>query len=331
MAVYTDVSDEALACFLALYDLGELHSFKGIAEGVSNSNFLIETDQARFILTLYEARTEAAELPFFIALMEHLATCGINCPLPVKQRNGAALGMLAGKPAALVSYLDGVSVRRPTSAHCLEAGRALAGLHLAGKTFPRARKNDLSISGWRPLATEAGARSDEVMHGLERLIEDELAFLDLHWPQGLPTGVIHADLFPDNVFFLKNKLSGLIDFYFACTDAFAYDLSICLNAWAFETDFSFNVTKARALLKGYEEVRPLDGEEVAALPILVRGAALRFVLTRLVDWLNVPPGALVKPHDPLAYVKRLRFHQRLGTARDLGWEERSAGSRANAS
>ncbi|MBY0612949.1 MAG: homoserine kinase [Beijerinckiaceae bacterium] len=320
MAVYTDVSDEALAAFLDLYDLGDLIAFKGIAEGVSNSNFLLETDRARYILTLYEARTEAAALPYFIALMEHLATHGITCPLPIRQRSGETLGMLAGKPAALVSYLSGVSLKRPAVAHCLEAGEAMARLHQAGATFSMQRRNDLSLAGWRPLFAEAHGRSDSVLPGLEAAILSELDYLEARWPADLPSGVIHADLFPDNVFFLRDKLSGLIDFYFACTDAFAYDLAIALNAWAFEPDFSYNVTKGRALIAGYQRVRRLEPREAEALPILVRGAALRFMLTRLVDWLNVPPGALVKPHDPLAYYKRLRFHQKLGSARDLGYE-----------
>ena len=319
MAVYTDVSDEALDAFLARYALGELHSFKGIAEGVSNSNFLIETDTGRYILTLYEARTEAAELPFFIALMEHLAARGIICPEPIRQRDGTALGALAGKPAALVSYLDGVSLKRPQVPHCREAGEALAGLHLAGQDFSMRRANDLSVGGWRPLAKAAGARANEVMDGLERLIAEELGHLEARWPDALPCGIVHADLFPDNVFFLRGKLSGLIDFYFACTDAFAYDLAICLNAWAFEPDFSYNVTKGRALIAGYQAARTLEPAEIEALPLLARGAALRFLLTRLVDWLNVPPGALVKPHDPVAYLKRLRFHQKIDSARDLGY------------
>jgi homoserine kinase type II len=324
MAVYTDVSDEDLAKFIALYDIGSLKSFKGIAEGVSNSNFLAETEAGRFILTLYEARTETAELPFFIALMEHLAKKGINCPQPILQRNGQALSELAGKPAALLSYLDGISLKKPTSSHCMEAGEALAKLHLAGQDFIMQRKNDLSVAGWKKLFTqaEAGAKAETDANSVQRdlrvFIADELTFLHENWPKNLPTGIIHADLFPDNVFFLNDKLSGLIDFYFACTDILAYDLAICLNAWVFETDGSFNVTKARSLLAGYQHIRPLSIDERDALPILVRGAALRFLLTRLVDWLNVPAGALVKPHDPLVFYKRLRFHQTLTSPSDLG-------------
>ncbi len=318
MAVYTEVSDEALANFIALYDIGSLKSFKGIAEGVSNSNFLLETDAGRYILTLYEARTEIAELPFFIALMEHLAQKGTNCPQPILQRNGSSLSALAGKPAALLSYLDGISLKKPQAMHCMEAGEALAKLHLAGQDFAMQRKNDLSVTGWVQLFGEAERGADTVQRDLGQFIGKELQFLQDNWPQDLPKGIIHADLFPDNVFFLSAKLSGLIDFYFACTDMFAYDLAICLNAWVFEFDGSFNVTKARGLLASYQRIRPLTDAECEALPILVRGAALRFLLTRLVDWLNIPAGALVKPHDPLVFYKRLRFHQTLTNATELG-------------
>jgi homoserine kinase type II len=318
MAVYTEVSDDDLANFIALYNIGSLKSFKGIAEGVSNSNFLLETEAGRYILTLYEARTETSELPFFIALMEHLAKKGINCPQPILQRNGAALSVLAGKPAALLSYLDGISLKKPNASHCMEAGQALAKLHIAGQDFSFERRNDLSVAGWNALFAQCEAGANSVQRDLRELIAAELAFLEQNWPKNLQKGIIHADLFPDNVFFLNDKLSGLIDFYFACTDILAYDLAICLNAWVFEADGSFNVTKARSLMSGYQHIRPLSKDERDALPILVRGAALRFLLTRLVDWLNVPAGALVKPHDPLVFYKRLRFHQTLTSATDLG-------------
>ncbi len=318
MAVYTEVNDEDLANFTALYDIGSLKSFKGIAEGVSNSNFLLETEAGRYILTLYEARTETAELPFFIALMEHLAKKGINCPQPIVQRCGKALGLLAGKPAALLSYLDGISLKKPQAAHCAEAGEALAKLHLAGQDFAMQRQNDLSVKGWTQLFNNAEMGADSVQEGLHDFIAAELEYLQKNWPQGLPNGIVHADLFPDNVFFLSDKLSGLIDFYFASTDMFAYDLAICLNAWVFEADGSFNVTKARSMFAGYQRIRSLSSDEHEALPILVRGAALRFLLTRLVDWLNIPEGALVRPHDPLVFYKRLRFHQKLKNVQELG-------------
>ena len=248
MAVYTDVPTEALAAFLAGYDLGELKAYKGIAEGVENSNFLVHAGAGYYILTLYEKRVAAGDVPFFLALMEHLHSRGITCPQPVKTRKGETLGTLCGRPAAIVTFLDGMWMRRPDASHCAAVGEALARMHLAGTDFAGQRRNALSVDGWRPLFEQAQDRAETVQHGLRDTIADELGFLEKSWPHNLPTGVIHADLFPDNVFFLSDKLSGLIDFYFACTDTLAYDVAICLNAWCFEPDHSFNVTKARALL-----------------------------------------------------------------------------------
>ena len=318
MAVYTDVIAEDLQKFLASYDIGELLAYKGIAEGVENSNFLLHTSRGYFILTLYEKRVATADLPFFIGLMEHLAARGLTCPQPVKNRAGEALGQLAKRPAAIVTFLDGMWIRRPSAAHCAALGVALAQLHLAGADFPLARKNALSVDGWRPLYELAGARCENVQKELGKTIATELSELERTWPRALPQGVIHADLFPDNVFFLADKLSGLIDFYFACTDTLAYDVAICLNAWCFEPDHSFNVTKGRALLANYAKARPLSHDEWDKLPVFARGAALRFLLTRLVDWLDVPAGALVRPKDPREFARKLRFHQKVKSSRDYG-------------
>ena len=320
MAVYTDVAADELAAHLAHYDIGELLSYKGIAEGVENSNFLLHTTQGAFFLTLYEKRTRVDDLPFFLGLMAHLATHGITCPQPVTMRDGTMLGTLAGRPAAIIDFLEGVWPRKPTAVHCAGIGEALAKLHLAGRDFAMSRPNALSVSGWGPLFEAAAARADEVQHGLRDFLKAELDYLESRWPQDLPAGVIHADLFPDNALFLGDRVSGLIDFYFACNDLFAYDVAICLNAWCFEADHSFNVTKARAFLDAYRRVRPLSDAEQAALPLLARGAALRFLLTRLVDFLNVPPGALVRPKDPLEYVRKLRFHQAVRCMADYGVE-----------
>jgi homoserine kinase type II len=320
MAVYTEVTDDDLAAFMAAYDIGDPVTFKGIAEGVENSNYLLATTKARFILTLYEKRVAPADLPFFLGLMEHLAERGLNCPLPVRARDGEALKGLCGRPAALVTFLDGVSVRRPTPRHCAALGGALARLHRAGEGFAIRRPNALSADGWRPLAEAARGRSDAVLAGLDAGIAAELDHLEPAFASlRLPRGVIHADLFPNNVLFLGEELSGLIDFYFACDDALAYDVAICLNAWCFEPDQSFNVTKGRALLSAYDAVRPLMEDEITALPTLARGAAIRFLLTRLVDWLDTPPGALVKKLDPLEYLRKLRFHQQVGNAGAYGW------------
>jgi homoserine kinase type II len=320
MAVYTDVTAEDLNAFLTGYDIGELLAYKGIAEGVENSNFLLHTAQGNFILTLYEKRVVEKDLPFFLALMEHLAARGITCPQPVKNRKGGVLGRLAGRPAAIVNFLDGFWIRRPSAARCAAVGEVLAKLHLAGADFKQKRANALGIESWRPLYAQASARGDSVRPGLCAEIARELDALDKTWSHDLPQGVIHADLFPDNVFFLGDKLSGLIDFYFACTDTLAFDVAICLNAWCFEADHAYNVTKGRALLNAYAKARALSAEEWAALPVLARGAAMRFLLTRLVDWLAVPDGALVKPKDPLEYYRKLRFHQSVKNARDYGFD-----------
>ncbi len=309
MAVYTEVSDEELEAFVAGYDIGEVLSFKGIAEGVENSNYLLQTDRGQFILTLYEKRTKPEDLPFFLGLMEHLAARGLACPTPLHGRDGAALRTLCGRPAAVVSFLTGMSARRLTLEHCAALGPAMAAMHLAGADFAQSRGNDLSVAGWRPLFEAEKHRADEVKPGLAAFIEAELAVLESLWPRALPVGLIHADLFPDNVFFHADKVSGIIDFYFACTDSLAYDIAICLNAWCFEPDGSFNATKARLMLNGYRKVRPLTAEELQALPLLARGAAMRFLLTRLYDWLNTPAGAFVKRKDPLEYYRKLRFHQ----------------------
>lgn len=318
MAVYTDVAADELADFLAHYDIGDLLSYKGIAEGVENSNFLLHTTRGYYFLTLYEKRVATGDLPFFLGLMAHLARHGITCPQPVTATSGEALGKLAGRPAAIIDFLEGVWPRKPNAMHCAAIGHALAQLHLAGRDFAMTRRNALSVGGWRPLFEQAAPRADSVQIGLREFLAAELDYLEAHWPRGLPEGIIHADLFPDNALFLGDRLSGLIDFYFACNDILAYDVAICLNAWCFETDHSFNVTKAGALLGAYQKERRLSDAEREALPLLARGAALRFLLTRLVDLLNVPPGALVRPKDPLEYVRKLRFHQSVRTLRDYG-------------
>jgi len=319
MAVYTDVAADELAAFLEAYDIGELRSYKGIAEGVENSNFLLHTTAGSFILTLYEKRVAKDELPFFLGLMTHLASRGIICPEPLTNKNGEALSTLAGRPAVIINFLEGIWPRKPNAAHCAGVGQALAKMHLAGRDFAMSRANALSVSGWRPLFDQAAARADEVQHGLRAFISAELDHLEGGvWPKNLPQGVIHADLFPDNVFFLGEEVSGIIDFTFACNDMLAYDVAICLNAWCFESDYSFNVTKARAFLGAYGRERALTCDEQAALPLLARGAALRFLLTRLVDFLNVPPGALVRPKDPLEYARKLRFQQGVASMRDYG-------------
>jgi homoserine kinase type II len=318
MAVYTDVPDDELRVFVGEYDIGEVVSCKGIAEGVENSNFLLRTDAGTFILTLYEKRVAPRDLPFFIGLMEHLASAGIACPTPVHGRDGIALRVLCGRPAAIVTFLDGMWPRRIKPFHCAALGGAMAALHRASTSFAMSRPNTLSLAGWRELFEACRGRADEVSPGLAAELAGEIDGLEAAWPRDLPSGVIHADLFPDNVFFRSEAVSGIIDFYFACTDFFAYDVAICLNAWCFEADFSFNVTKARLLLSSYRAARPFSATEMAALPLLARGSALRFLLTRLYDRLNHPPGAMVRPKDPLEYLHKLRFHRGVGGPRAYG-------------
>ncbi|MAG96215.1 MAG: homoserine kinase [Alphaproteobacteria bacterium] len=321
MAVYTEVSDEELEAFVAQYDIARVVSCKGIAEGIENSNYLLQTETGNYILTLYEKRVEPADLPFFLGLMEHLAAQGVPCPTPLQGRDGKALRQVAGRPAAIVSFLNGVWPRRSRPNQCGQLGDAVAGLHIAGSDFTLTRPNALSVNAWRPLFESCAGRADEVEPGLADEISAELEVLERDWPQDLPAGVIHADLFPDNVFFLADHLSGLIDFYFACNDSFAYELAILLNAWCFEPDGQFNITKARLMLAAYRRRRPFSEAELKALPLLARGAALRFLLTRLYDWLNHVEGAFVKPKDPLEYLQKLRFHQsvRSPAAYGLDW------------
>lgn len=308
MAVYTEVTDDALTSFLADYDIGTAVAFRGIAEGVENSNYTLRTTGGDYILTLYEKRVDPADLPWFLGLMTHLAKGGINCPLPVPARDGEALRMLAGKHAAITTFLPGVWPRRVRPAHCAPLGAALAGLHLAAADYKPIRLNALGPQSWGPLLARSLDGADAVSPGLGAELQVAHDRILAAWPTELPIGHIHADLFQDNVFFLGDTLSGIIDFFFACTDIVAYDLAICLNAWCFETDFSFNVTKARAMLAAYDAVRPLSAAERAALPVLCQGSALRFALTRLFDWINTPAGAMVTRKDPMEYLRKLRFH-----------------------
>jgi len=309
MAVYTDISDAELDAFLKGYDIGAATAFKGIAEGVENSNFLMETERGRYFLTVYERRVRREDLPFFLGFMEHLAAHGFPSATPIADRGGRLLGEIRGKPAAIVGFLTGLSVRRPTVDHCREAGRGLAWLHEAGQGFASRRENDLGNARWPTMFAGLKAEADALKPGLADLVAGDVARIAAGWPRGLPEGVIHADYFPDNVFFRGREFAGAIDFYFAACDALAYDLAIALNAWCFEPDGSFNLTAARALVAGYESRRPLSREERAALPILAHGAALRFFLTRLHDWEATPPGALVRPKDPLEYERKLAVHR----------------------
>ncbi|MBV9549895.1 MAG: homoserine kinase [Alphaproteobacteria bacterium] len=318
MAVYTEVSFEDLERLLQEYDVGAPLTFKGIAEGVENSNFYLQTDRGAFILTLYEKRVSSGDLPFYLGLMEHLSRRGIVCPLPVPTREGALSSTLNRRSCAVVTFLNGLSVRRPTAAHCAGAGAALARLHLAGEGFGLTRTNALGPSGWKPLAEACDSHAEGVENGLAALIREQRKNITEAWP-ALPGGVIHADFFPDNVLFMREEVSGIIDFYFACNDMFAYDLAVTLSSWCFESDGSYNLTKSMALIQGYRSIRELSREEVIAMPVLMRGAALRFLLTRLFDLIHHDPNALVSPKDPREYSKKLRFHMKVKDAREYGF------------
>lgn len=310
MAVYTNVSAEALSAFLTGYDVGELVSAKGIAEGVENSNYLVETTETRFILTLYEKRVDAADLPYFLGLTAHLAAKGLPVPAPVTDRTGKALQVLEGRPACLIEFLPGVSVTHITAALAGEAGAALAGLHLAAADFEGSRANTLALAGWHELAAACDGHLSDIDPGLPGLVRSELDWQDAHMPADLPEGMIHADLFPDNVLVLGGRVSGLIDFYFACTGPFAYDLAITHAAWAFDNDGGWlGDAISDALVAGYASQRALSDAEHGALNGLCRGAALRFLLTRAYDWIHTPAGAMVTRKDPMAFARRLKHYR----------------------
>ncbi|WP_159713795.1 homoserine kinase [Geminicoccus flavidas] len=307
MAVYTPVDRATLDAFLAHYDLGRLLEFQGIQAGVENSNFFVDTDRGRYVLTIYERRVDPADLPFFLGLMEHLAERGIHCPLPIHGRDGRVQRSLMGKPAAIVTFLEGSCTDIIDSEHCRALGAALGQLHREGRDFPIRRPNALSVDGWRRLLDLCEPDAGRVLPGLAEELERDFQAIIGAWPAGLPSGVIHGDLFPDNIFFRGTDVTGIIDFYFACNDLLAYDLAVCTVAWCFDERHTFHPERARALVAGYVAERALEPAEIRALPLLCRGASLRFLLTRLYDWLNRVDGALVQPKDPLEYLAKLRF------------------------
>jgi homoserine kinase type II len=320
MAVFTPVSAEALAGFLTRYDLGEAVTFKGIAEGVQNSNFLLDTDRGqRLFLTLYEDRVDADDLPYFLALTTHLADRGLPVPRPVPDRGGRALQMLCGRPACLIEFVPGVSVSVPTPADAFAAAAAMGAMHAALVDFAAVRVNEHGPAGWRRLATLIGEGFGAVAPGLSAVVDDELGALAARWPDGLATSTIHADLFPDNVLLMAGRVTGLIDFYFACTDIRAYDLAVMHGAWAFSADGRrFDPAVAAALVAGYRSTHPLTAAEVAAFPLLCRGASLRFILTRAYDWITTPADALVTKKDPMAFARRLAWYRSATVAEVLG-------------
>ena len=309
MAVYTHVSAESLADFLRRYDAGELISVKGIAEGVENSNYLVDTSTARFILTLYEKRVAAGDLPFFMALLDHLAARGLAVPPAIPDRDGGVIQTLAGRPACLIRFLPGVSVSHPTPAQAQAAARAMGEMHAALADFAPRRANSMGIATWRPLLERCGRDLDTIRPGLFDRVDAALARVEAAWPTGLPVSAIHADLFPDNVLMHGDEVTGLIDFYFACTDLRAYDLAVMHSAWTFDARGEHpDAAVGAGLLAGYAETFALSAAERAALPLLAEGACIRFLLSRAWDWLHTPADALVMRKDPLAYLRRLDWY-----------------------
>jgi homoserine kinase type II len=310
VAVYTQVSAEALGRFLERYDVGQLVSAKGIAEGVENSNYLVDTTRDRFILTLYEKRVAAADLPFFMDLLDHLAAKGLPVPPAIKDRAGVAIQELEGRPACLIKFLPGVSVSHPTPAQARAAGDALGAMHRATADFDERRPNSMGIETWGELLARCGRDLDAIEAGLFDRVTAALDAVERAWPRHLPTAPIHADLFPDNVLMLGDEVTGLIDFYFACTDLRAYDLAVTHSSWTFDArGENADAAIGRALIDGYAAAHPLSADERAALPVLARGACIRFLLSRAWDWLHTPADALVTRKDPLAYLRRLAWYE----------------------
>ena len=308
MAVYTHLSPSQIQQLLADYAIGEFVSAQAIAEGVENSNYLLTTTHDQYILTLYEQRTNAADLPFFLKLKQHLAANGVPCPLPIARRDGELLSEAGGRPTAIVSFLPGKSIRRIENAHVASLGAAMARMHLASDGFAMERANSLSPDKLTALFEKTAPQLDSLAPGLRARLEQEMAAMQGWSALPIARGIIHADLFPDNVFYHGKQVSGLIDFYFACSDYLAFDLAIAFNAWCFEGNVDFNITKAQHLISSYHRIRPLNDAELDALPLLARGAALRFFFTRAHDWFFPVEGAVVTPKDPVEYLKKWEFH-----------------------
>ena len=319
MAVYTEPTDEELRHLLNGWGLTAPLAFKGIAEGVQNSNFLLETAEGRYIMTIYEKSVNVDDLPFYLGATELAAASGLPAARPVRTMSGETTQTIRGKTCALCTFLSGVSPKRPSANQARAVGVALAKLHLALANFPLTRANDLGPKNWREMWAGREDDGEALETGTRQAIDGDLAAIALAWPKDLPKGTIHADLFPDNVLYIGDAVSGLIDFYFACTDFLAYDIAVMLNAWCFEPNGrEFDLTKGRALLAGYQSVRVIEQDELDALPLLARGAALRFFLTRLVDWTANMEGVLIRKKDPRDYTSRLAFHRSALSAADYG-------------
>lgn len=320
MAVYTQIEADALESALENFDIGELESFEGIAEGVENTNYVLKTTAGKFILTLIEKRAKPDELPFYTAFMNYLREHGVPSPQVIGNREGQNIFTLANRPALITEFLDGTSVKDVYVHHCQMVGELLASMHRFGRAFTLHKNNTMGLPAWTSLIHACADRADEVEKGLFAMLDAELDYLKKNWPKYLPKGAVHADLFPDNVFFRDEKISGVIDFYFACWDTLAYDLMLAFNPWCFDWKGDLDLAKSQAFLSSYHKLRPLTKNELKALPFFGRAAAVRIIATRLYDWLNPVEGALVRAKDPMEHVKILRFHQKVASLEDYGFK-----------
>ena len=319
MAVYTKLSKNELVEFFSKYNLGKLLNYKGIKEGIENTNYFIQTEKGKFILTLYEKRTEEKDLPFFISLMRNLFDKKFPSPEPIINKNGNYISQILKKNAAVVSFLEGNAKKNLSPNNCYQVGISAAKLHLITKNLTGKRENKLSVNSWREIYNKIKKDCSKIDKNLPEIIEKNLNEIEKNWPKNIPMGIIHADLFPDNIFFKNDKLSGIIDYYFSCFDFYAFEIAICLNALCFEgtkENLSFNVTKAKKFIDGYSSIRKLTIEEKNSLKILCQGAAMRFLLTRVFDYINLTEGAIVTVKDPLEYLKRLEFHDSVKNYQD---------------
>ena len=319
MAVYTELNKEEIICFLKLYKIGEFISFHEITEGIENSNFYLETSKGKYILTIFEKRVDQNDIPFFINIMKYLSSREFLCPSPILDIQKNYLQQLHNKPAIIVSFLNGISKTKTTNEDCFNVGSNMASMHLKSNNFPDTRQNSLSIFGWSQLIKNCSetiptSTLNEIQPNILEEIQDSFNFCTKYWPTTLPKGFIHADMFPDNVFFNNNKISGVIDFYFSCTDILTYDLAIAVNAWCFEEDLIFSNKKFDALIQGYSSIRNLSKEELFYLPLLSQAAAMRFLLTRLYDWVHTPKNATVIPKNPKEYIRKLRYHREIAVS-----------------
>ena len=319
MAVYTQLSESELKDFFSKYNLGKLLNYRGIKEGIENTNYFTEAEKGKFILTIYEKRVEEKDLPFFISLMKNIYDKNFPSPEPIINKNGSYISEILKKKAAIISFIDGNTKKNLSPDECYQVGTYAAKLHQITKKLNIKRENKLSVNSWREIYNKVRKNCTKIDKNLPEIIEKNLNDIEKNWPKNIPSGIIHADLFPDNIFFKRNKLSGIIDYYFACHDFYAFEIAICLNALCFEgskENLSFNVTKATKFINGYSSIRKLTDEEKNSLIILCKGAAIRFLLTRVFDYLNLIEGAIVTVKDPVEYLKRLEFHNSIKSYQD---------------